>query len=47
MYNSRTRLTDSLEREIMAYNIANHMHYRPLKAIGNFLTRVINKLNIA
>lgn len=43
MYNSRTRLTDSLERQLMAYNIASQMHYRPLKAIKNYIMRLISK----
>ena len=43
--NSGTRLTDSLERQLMARAIEEQMRFKPGQAIKTFFTNVFAKLN--
>ena len=43
--NSDTRLTDSLERQLMARAIEEQMRFKPGKALKAFFTELFAKLN--
>lgn len=42
---SDTRLTDSLERELLARAIQEQMAFKPGKALKSFFTELLEKLN--
>lgn len=42
---TETRLTDELERQLMARAIEEQMRFKPGKALKTFFTNLFNKLN--